>query len=77
MQYGQNYQTQFYLDQLNPLVDGTIINLVRTGHDDLGDEFFGLSIRCMDGEIRHLIILRDDEGNGPGSFQIIEDDSHG
>jgi hypothetical protein len=24
-----------------------------------------------------LIILADDEGNGPGSFEIVEGDSHG
>lgn len=73
---GQAYQTQFYLDQLKPLVEGKIVNLLRTGEDDFGDEFYGLTIRCKDGSIKHLIILRDDEGNGPGSFQIIEEAHH-
>lgn len=73
---GRFYQTQFYLDQLKPLVDGKIINLMRTGEDGFGEEFYGLSVRCKDGAIRHLIILSDDEGNGPGSFQIVEDAPH-
>lgn len=73
---GHFYQTQFYLDQLQPLVDGRIVGLLRTGEDDFGDEFYGLSIQCKDGAIRHLILLSDDEGNGPGSFQIVEDDRH-
>ena len=73
---GQSYQTQFYLDQLKPLADGKIVGLLRTGEDEFGDEFYGLSIQCKDGAIRHLIILRDDEGNGQGSFQIVKDSCH-
>lgn len=69
---GQSYQTQFYLDQLKPLVGGRIVGLLRTGQDEFGDEFYGLTIHCNDGSIRHLLIMRDDEGNGPGSFQIVE-----
>lgn len=67
-----NKHTQFYLDQLEPLVDGVIEDAVRTDGDEFGDEFFGLAIRCKDGEVRRLIILADDEGNGPGSFEIVE-----
>lgn len=74
---GQSYQTQFYLDQLKPLVDGKIIGLLRSGEDEFGDEFFGLTIQCKDGAIRSLIFLSDDEGNGPGSFQISEGGSNG
>ena len=71
--------TQFYLDQLEPLVGGVIEDAVRvrTDGDELGDEFFGLAIRCKDGEVRRLIILADDEGNGPGSFEIVEGESNG
>lgn len=72
-----NKHTQFYLDQLIPLVGGVIEDAVRTEGDEFGDEFFGLAIRCKDGEVRHLIILADDEGNGPGSFEIVEGESHG
>jgi hypothetical protein len=72
-----NEHTQFYLDQLKPLVGGVIEDAVRTEGDEFGDEFFGLAIRCKDGEVRHLIILADDEGNGPGSFEIVVGESHG
>jgi hypothetical protein len=68
----QHYQTQFYLDQLKPLVGGVIENPVRTGQDEFGDEFFGLTIQCKDGKARHLLFLADDEGNGPGSFEIVD-----
>jgi hypothetical protein len=72
-----NKHTQFYLDQLKPLVGGVIEVAVRTDVDEFGDEFFGLAIRCKDGAVRRLIILADDEGNGPGSFEIVEGESHG
>ena len=74
---GQFNQTQFYLDQLKPLMDGKIIGLLRSGEDEFGDEFYGLSIQCRDGATRRLIFLRDDEGNGPGSFDISEGGPNG
>ncbi len=55
----------FYLNQLKPLVGGTITGTVT----DLEGEFFGLRVRTHKQE-RVLWILRDDEGNGPGSFNI-------
>lgn len=64
--------TKFYLDQLDPLVGGQITGLVRTGEDEFGDEFYGLTILCKDGNVRRVIFLSDDEGNGPGSFEIME-----
>ncbi|TAL65855.1 MAG: hypothetical protein EPN79_11950 [Burkholderiaceae bacterium] len=62
----------FYLKQLSPLVGGTITGLVRTGPGDgaQADELYGLSITLPDGGKRTLILLSDDEGNGPGSFEI-------
>ena len=56
---------QFYLKQLEPLVDGKIVGFCR---DERG-EFFGLRISTKKGET-NLWFLRDDEGNGPGSFEI-------
>lgn len=60
----------FYLKQLQPLVGGTITALARTGasDDSLDEELYGFVVRCRDGKERTLILLRDDEGNGPGSF---------
>ena len=62
--------TDFYLKQLQPLVGGTITALARTGASDdpLDDELYGFVVKCRDGKERTLILLRDDEGNGPGSF---------
>ena len=60
----------FHLQQLRPLLGGTITNLARTGVDEYGDEFFGLVITLPSGQKRTLIFLADDEGNGPGSFQL-------
>jgi len=60
----------FHLQKLRPLVGGTITNLARTGIDEYGDEFFGLVIALPNGQKRTLIFLADDEGNGPGSFQL-------
>ena len=60
----------FYLKQLQPLVGGTITALARTSASDdpLDEELYGFVVRCRDGKERTLILLRDDEGNGPGSF---------
>ena len=60
----------FHLQQRRSLLGGTITNLARTGVDEYGDEFFGLVITLPSGQKRTLIFLADDEGNGPGSFQL-------
>lgn len=68
-----NSATNFHLSQLRPLVGGTITALARTGpHDDAAeDEFFGFVVTLPDGSTRTILLLSDDEGNGPGSFEIL------
>lgn len=61
--------TNWYLDQLKPLVGGTIVALA-----DAGDEYYGLIVKTKAGPRKVLILLSDDEGNNPGSFEIIDDD---
>lgn len=67
--------TDFYLTQLQPLVGGTITALARTGASDdpLDEELYGFVVKCRDGRQRTLVLLSDDEGNGPGSFMFAED----
>lgn len=77
MSTGQSSQSQFYLDQLAPLVEGVIVGVVRTGEDEFGDEFFGISVKGKDGKVKHLMLLADDEGNAPGSFEIVEGADNG
>jgi hypothetical protein len=69
-----NAQTKFYLDQLRPLVGGKIIRLAICD-DDEEEEYFGLVISMPNGKTKTLIFLRDDEGNGPGSFEIQDDEA--
>jgi hypothetical protein len=66
----------FYLKQLQPLVGGTITALARTGASDdlLDEELYGFVIQCRDGKQRTLVLLSDDEGNGPGSFLLADGD---
>ena len=61
---------QFYLDQLAPLVGGTITGTVETEPNDIGDVFFGLVVTTPAGARTAVLFLRDDEGNGPGSFEF-------
>lgn len=61
----------FYVKQLSQVVGGTITTVAV----DDENEFFGLSIAMPDGSRKVLWFLSDDEGNGPGSFDI-EDDGH-
>ena len=64
-------RTEFYLKLLEPLIGGTVVGLARSGVDpELGDEFFGLVIQLKNGQKKSLTLLSDDEGNGPGSFEI-------
>lgn len=64
----------FYLKQLAPLVGGTITALARSGTSDdpLDEELYGFVVKCRDDKERTLILLSDDEGNGPGSFIFAE-----
>jgi hypothetical protein len=63
----------FYLQKLHPLVGATITGLTRTGpgKSAFDQEFYGLVITMPDGCKRTLLLLSDDEGNGPGSFWIV------
>jgi hypothetical protein len=69
-------QATFYLNQLKPLVGGKITGLARSGPNaDLHeDEFFGFVIKLPNGKTKTLILLSDDEGNAPGSFEITDED---
>lgn len=58
----------FYLQQLQPFVGAKIVGLARA--DGEHDEFFGLVVELPDKERKVIFFLRDDEGNGPGSFEI-------
>jgi len=57
----------FYINKLHKLVGSTVIMSIQ----DEEDGFFGLRLN-QEGKLYDLWILRDDEGNGPGSFEIID-----
>lgn len=62
--------TKFYLDQLEPLIGGKIVQLA-----DAGEGFYGIVIQTVPKGIRKILILMsDDEGNDPGSFEIIDEE---
>lgn len=65
----------FYTKQLQQLVAGTIEAVIRSGApiDEDDFEFCGLLISFPDGTTRRMWLLSDDEGNGPGSFEIVDD----
>ena len=68
-------QADFYLDQLSPLIGGRITTLTRSGptSDPYDKEFIGFVIKLRNGKCKHLTLLSDDEGNGPGSFEISDE----
>ena len=68
-------QADFYLDQLSPLIGGTITTLTRSGSTDnpYEPEFIGMVIKLRNGNSKHFLLLSDDEGNGPGSFEISDE----
>jgi hypothetical protein len=65
----------FYLQQLQPFVGATIVVLAHA--DGEHDEFFGFIVELPDKERKVIFFLRDDEGNGPGSFEIRDVDKAG
>lgn len=58
----------FYLQQLQPLVGAKIVGLARANGEH--DEFFGFVVELPNKERKVILFLKDDEGNGPGSFEI-------
>ena len=65
-----NKATEFYLKQLQQLVGGKITQLATTDADESGEQFFGFVVTMPNGKSKTVLFLRDDEGNGPGSFEI-------
>ena len=64
-----NNTTRFCTEQLTDLVGCRIVGVAHTPPDDFGDEFVGLICK-RNGREKIVYFLRDDEGNGPGSFEI-------
>ena len=60
----------YYLDELNRLRYGKVVDAVATeGYNGI---YYGLIVQAIDGSKWVLEFLRDEEGNGPGSFEIRE-----
>jgi len=58
----------YYLDKLQFLLGGTVTKVLQ---DELEPEYYGLCIEDEFGKEYHLWFLSDDEGNYPGSFDLI------
>lgn len=68
--------TDYQLKEMAVLMDGKIINPIRTGDndEDWGGEIFGFQVRCKDGKTRNVWVQQDAEANGPGWLHIEEDE---
>lgn len=64
--------SNYYANRLAELAGATIVGAALSPKDEFGDEFFGLELVTSEGKKLVLWILRDDEGNGPGSFELEE-----
>lgn len=60
---------QYELRKLAPLVGGTITRLAEVDGGE-GEMFPGFKVKTADGEEHLVVIMRDEEGNGPGSVQV-------
>ena len=60
----------FYTRKLAALLDSKVASVIK----DDENEFFGLQFTTKEGKRMNLWILRDDEGNGPGSIDMEADD---
>lgn len=59
---------EFYLKRLSELEGYTIKRAVKTGDN----EFFGLRLERKGYQPQVIWFMSDDEGNGPGSFDIVD-----
>jgi hypothetical protein len=58
-----------YFDRLLEQFRGA--KIVKPFHHEEGNEtWYGLVVELTNGEIKTIWFLRDEEGNGPGSFEI-------
>ena len=68
--------TKFYLDKLGELqggvIDGVTFDPTDSGWDGWDTQFFGLIVKLPNDKRKVVWFLRDDEGNGPGSFEIAD-----
>ncbi len=62
----------FVIEDLKTLVGGTIVGVATQQGQLVDDGFFGLKVEVK-GKIKNIWILRDEEANGPGSYEITEE----
>jgi len=61
----------YFLKELEKLIDCKIVGVVHSDEEDSYEKYYGLKIADKRREETKIIwFLRDEEGNGPGSFTI-------
>jgi len=64
--------SKYTLMELGKLVGGTITGLVKAPVNDFGEIDCGFKVKLPDRKEKVVWILRDQEGNGPGTVQVTE-----
>ena len=62
----------YYRNKLEPVVNGTIIDIGLDEQGQLESDWIGIEISFPAGKRYVLWLLADEEGNSPGSFDVIE-----
>ena len=62
----------WFKDRILDFVGGTITNVLESPGNEWEGSFYGLRIKQKDGKLVDVIFLSDDEGNAPGSLDIME-----
>lgn len=65
----------YYVEKLGQLVGGKIVKIIETPWNERStyeDYFFGFEIELPSGKRKLVWFLMDDEGNGPGSFDLVD-----
>lgn len=57
------------LEKLKPLLGGTLTQLADVD-GGMGERFPGFYVTTPDGEKHLVVIMQDEEGNGPGAVQV-------
>lgn len=66
-------EEDYVTKELGCLVGGEIVQLAVSPDDGefgTGENYYGFVVKCPDGRTRSVLFSRDQEGNGPGWYEI-------
>ena len=64
------FKQNYWADKASPLLGAKLLDVVIDQDDETGQEFIGLVFQKPNRDIYTMWLLRDEEGNGAGRFDL-------